>query len=135
MVLIVIAIIVMIFMFSRIPKSTVNEEPQIAAVDTAKYEEIRYVNAKHFTSSGLYNLHCKLCHGNDGTGAGVIARYHVNDYCPHDLSQITKTDEEVYFVIIKGTEHMPDTSKRVSEHVLTNDDVWMVVYYIKKFKE
>lgn len=104
-------------------------------IDTTKYEEVRYVGAKHFTSSNLYNLHCKMCHGNDGTGDGVIARYHADEYCPHDLSQITKTDEEVYFVIIKGTEHMPDTSKPVAKHILTDDDVWMIVYYIKKFKE
>jgi cytochrome c5 len=107
----------------------------ITAIDTAKYEEVTYVNARRFTSSNLYNLHCKMCHGNQGTGDGVVARFHADQYCPHDLSQLKKTDEEVYFVIVKGTEHMPDTSKAVSKHVLTNDDVWMVVYYIKKFKK
>jgi len=104
-------------------------------VDTVKYEEVRYVNAKHFTSSGLYNLHCKMCHGNDGTGDGVIARYHADKYCPRDLSKVTKPDEEVYYVILEGTDHMPDATKPISKHVLTNNDIWMVVYHIKKFRK
>lgn len=112
-----------------------NDKLKTTKIDTAKYEEVRYVSAPHFTSSGLYNLHCKFCHGNDGTSSGVIARYHKDQYCPYDLSKVTKPDTGVYYVILKGKEHMPDASKPVAKHVLTNDDIWLIVYYIKKFKE
>lgn len=104
-------------------------------VDTAKYEEIRYVNARHFTTSNLYGIHCKLCHGVDGTGDGPIARSHKDEYCPLDLSKVTKPDKEVYYVILNGTEHMPNATKPVAKHILTNDDIWLVVFYIKKFRE
>jgi len=115
-------------------KGTDNKLEIVTQIDTTKYEEVRYVNAKHFTSSGLYNLHCKLCHGNNGTGDGVVARYN-EEICPYDLSKVTKTDKEVYFVILNGADHMPDASKPVANHILTHDDIWLVVYYIKKFKE
>ena len=108
---------------------------QIIPADTIKYDEVRYVTAKHFTSSGLYNLHCKLCHGVDGTGDGVVARYNKDEYCPYDLSKLKKPDQEVYYVILNGTDHMPDASKPVAKHVLTDNDIWMVVFYIKKFRE
>jgi hypothetical protein len=108
---------------------------EIIPVDSSKYQEVRYVTAKHFTSSGLYNLHCKMCHGNEGTGDGVIARYHKEEFCPYDLTKVKKPDQEVYYVILNGTEHMPDAKKPVSKHVLTNDDIWLVVVYIKNFQK
>jgi hypothetical protein len=111
-----------------------NDTVQTILADTIKYEEVRYVTARRFTSSGLYNLHCKQCHGINGTGDGVLARYNAK-ICPHDLSKVTLRDQEVYFVILNGEEHMPPASKPVSKHVLTNDDIWIVVYYIKKFKK
>jgi len=107
---------------------------KVIPVDSFQYEEVRYVAAKHFTSSGLYNLHCKLCHGSDGSGDGVIARYHEEEFCPYDLSKVKKPDHEIYFVILNGSEHMPNTKKPVSKHILTNDDIWMVIVYIKQFK-
>ena len=109
--------------------------PEIVQIDTSKYDEVRFVTAKHFTSSGLYNLHCKMCHGNDGTGNGVVARYHPEEYCPYDLSKVKKPEQEVYYVILNGTEHMPDAKKPVSKHILTDDDIWLVVVYIKKFQK
>lgn len=115
-------------------KTKVTSEPVKIEIDTVKYSEVRYVSAKHFTSSGLYNLHCKFCHGNDGTGDGVVAR-HNEEICPYDLSKVTKTDKEVYYVVLNGTEHMPDATKPVAKHVLTDDDIWLVVVYIKKFRE
>lgn len=104
-------------------------------LDTTKYEEVRYVNAKHFTSSQLYGLHCKLCHGMDGSGTGPVTRYD-NGLCPADLTKhVDRTDQHVYYVILNGTEHMPDATKPVAKHVLTNDDIWMVVYHVKTFQK
>lgn len=107
---------------------------EIIPIDSSQYEEVRYVAAKHFTSSGLYNLHCKMCHGIDGAGDGVVAR-HQKEYCPYDLSKVKKPDQEVYYVILNGTEHMPSAEKPISKHILTDDDIWLVVVYIKKFRK
>jgi hypothetical protein len=117
----------------KIDKIPINTS-QTIPIDTTKYDEVRYVTAKHFTSSGLYNLHCKMCHGNNGTGDGIVARYHKDEYCPYDLSKNKKSEQQVYYIILNGTEHMPDAEKPVSKHILTNDDIWMVVVYIKNFK-
>lgn len=104
-------------------------------LDTARYEEIRYVNARHFTSSQLYGLHCKLCHGVDGSGTGPVTRYD-NGLCPADLTKhVNRTDQHVYYVILNGTEHMPDATKPVSKHVLTDDDIWMIVYHVKTLQK
>jgi len=112
-----------------------NISSEVLPVDSSKYEEVRYVTARHFTSSGLYNLHCKMCHGNNGTGDGVVARHHQDKYCPYDLSKVTKPDQEVYYVILNGTEHMPSAKKPISKHILTDDDIWLVVVYIKDFRK
>jgi len=108
---------------------------EIIPVDSSYYEEVRYVSGKHFTSSGLYNLHCKMCHGNTGAGDGVVARYHKEEFCPYDLSKVKKPDQEVYYVVLNGSGYMPNAEKPVSKHVLTNDDIWLVVVYIKKFRD
>jgi cytochrome c5 len=111
------------------------ETGEVLPLDTARYEEIRYVNAKQFSSSQLYGLHCKLCHGVDGSGTGPVTRYH-NGLCPADLTKhVDRTDQHVYYVILNGTENMPDATKPVAKHVLTNDDIWMVVYHVKTLQK
>lgn len=137
--LFILLLVILLASCNRDKVTTKNDSSAIDTVqtilaDTIKYEEVRYVTAKRFTSSGLYNLHCKQCHGLNGTGDGVLARYNA-EICPHDLSKVTKPDQEVYFVVLNGADHMPDASKPVSKHVLTNNDIWIVVYYIKKFKK
>ena len=68
-----------------------------------------------------------MCHGLNGKGDGVKAR-HDTTICPYDLSKETKVDKEVYYVVLNGTNKMPN------QYELIEDDVWLIVIYIKKFK-
>ena len=72
-------------------------------IDSSQYEidTVNLVEMKKFKSSSLYGLHCKMCHGNYGTGDGVKARFG-DDICPYDLTKENKTDKEVYYVILNG---------------------------------
>lgn len=98
-------------------------------VDTSKFEvdTVKVVKMKHLTSSNLYMLHCKMCHGSDGKGDGVKAR-HDSTLCPYDLSKVNKPDKQVYYIVLDGENRMPN------QHELSKDDVWVIVVYIKKFK-
>lgn len=86
------------------------------------------MSLKDLKSRGLYSSHCKFCHGNKGKGDGIKARIDTA-LCPHDLTKIDKPDQYVYYVILKGDKHMPP-----GEIYLNDEQVWMLVVHIKKFK-
>ena len=70
-----------------------------------------------------------MCHGLNGTGNGVKARYDTS-ICPYDLSKETKLDKEVYYVVVNGLDDkMPKHQK------LQENEVWLIVFYIKAFKK
>ena len=124
----------MILSCQRNDKTNWEKQPQqinqLSDIDTSMYQvdTVKVVRMKHLTSSNLYNLHCKFCHGSNGDGDGVKAR-HDSTICPHDLSQVTKPDKEVYYIVLDGKQKMPN------QHELTKDDVWVIVIYIKKFRK
>ena len=97
--------------------------------DTSEFhiDTIKVVKMKHLPTSNLYRLHCQMCHGLNGKGDGVKAR-HDTTICPYDLSKETKLDKEVYYIVLNGTNKMPN------QYELIEDDVWLIVIYIKKFK-
>ena len=92
-------------------------------------DTIKVVKMKHLPASNLYRLHCQMCHGLNGTGNGVKARYDTS-ICPYDLSKETKLDKEVYYVVVNGLDDkMPKHQK------LQENEVWLIVFYIKAFKK
>ena len=68
-----------------------------------------------------------MCHGNFGTGNGVKARLDTT-ICPYDLTKENKTDKEIYYIILNGNNKMPNQIE------LDNEDVWLIILHIKKFK-
>ena len=125
-------ILMMFFLLScndnKIQKYPVHNTTFIS-IDTTKFsvDTIKVVKMKHLSSSNLYSLHCKMCHGSDGKGDGVKAR-HDTTLCPYDLSKVTKPDKDVYYIVLNGEYKMPN------QRELTDEDVWVIVVYIKKFK-
>ena len=112
-----------------------NNEPIIkntikSTVDTSQFmvDTVKIVTMKHLSSSNLYGLHCKMCHGNYGKGDGVKARFDTT-ICPYDLTKVTKPDKEVYYVVLNGKEKMPN------QYELDTTDVWVIIVYIKKFRD
>ena len=106
------------------------EKPIITIVDTSRFraDTVKLIQLKHLTSSNLYGLHCKMCHGVYGKGDGVKARHDIT-ICPYDLTKITKPDKEIYYIVLNGQDKMPN------QYELDNSDVWVIVIYIKKFRK
>jgi len=113
---------------SNVADTTMCSTPIV--IDNEKYlvDSIKIVNFKELKSSHLYMKHCKFCHGVDGTGEGLKARLDTT-LCPYDLSKENKSDNEVYYVILNGKGRMYKQSD------LSEDDIWILVLYIKKFKQ
>ena len=99
-------------------------------IDTTQFQvdTVKITTMKHLTSSNIYGIHCKMCHGNYGIGDGIKARMDTT-ICPYDLTKITKPDKEIYYIVLNGKEKMPN------QYELDTTDVRMMVFYIKKFKK
>jgi cytochrome c5 len=99
--------------------------------DTSKLQidTVRVITMKRLTASNLYGLHCKICHGNDGKGTGVKSRTSKGIICPYDLTKIRKPDKEIYYIVLNGENKMPN------QHELDSNNIWVIVIYIKKFKD
>ena len=121
----------MFFACNTKPKVPITQESSnvTTVFDTSQFQidTIKVVKMAHLPPSNLYRLHCQMCHGLNGVGDGVKAR-HDTTICPYDLSKETKLDKEVYYIVLNGTNKMPN------QYELIEDDVWLIVIYIKKFK-
>jgi hypothetical protein len=93
-------------------------------------DTVKIVNLNHFTGTGLYDKHCKMCHGNFGKGDGIKAR--TFKFCPYDLSKVNKTDKEIYYIVLDGIDSI--SYKMPNQHELSSDDIWLIIFRIKKFK-
>jgi len=128
-------LLLLIMMFTSCNNNNNNsviEKPIIGSInfDTSKFQidTIKVIKYHRFTSSNLYRLHCQMCHGLRGVGDGVKAR-HDTTLCPYDLRKITKPDKDVYYIVLNGEGRMPN------QYELDSTNVWVMVIYIKKFKE
>lgn len=75
----------------------------------------------------LYNIHCQLCHGEQGHGDGPLVSYF--DRTPQNLTaaQITgEFDGSVYLTIVQGFGQMPSLVEN-----LTLRERWDVINYVR----
>ena len=78
----------------------------------------------------LYKKHCGSCHGRTGLGDGVRARQ-ILSY-PGDLSSKAyqdQSDGEQFYKTKSGRDEMPSYEK-----ILTDEEIWDVVNYVRTFK-
>lgn len=81
----------------------------------------------------MYEIHCALCHGADGTGQGTIAAY-LQEKKPVDLTAdnlVMNNDAAVFMTITDG---VGDTMPALRGN-LSVEDRWHVVNYIKSLGE
>lgn len=111
-------------------KSIIVKTPIIENVDSSHFtiDTVRAIKMNHLTNSNLYDLHCKMCHGVQGKGDGVKARFDTT-ICPYNLSKVTKPDKEIYYIVLNGEQKMPN------QYEIDTTDVWVIVVYIKKFRK
>lgn len=90
---------------------------------------------------GIYMKRCWFCHGREGDGKGPVADY-LNP-SPRDFTvgvyklRSTKSgeaplDEDLFQTIAKG---IPGTGMQGFEGVLTAEERWQVIYFIKTFEK
>ena len=80
----------------------------------------------------IYGYECALCHGDDGGGAGDLAK-NMKAKMP-DFRDPTalkaQTDGELYYIINKGKGEMEGEGARVKP-----DDTWNLVNYVRSFSK
>lgn len=105
----------------------VSPSPTIVLRNGIEYDvdSIKIVNLKDFKSKNLYVKHCKFCHGGYGKGDGVKARIDTT-LCPYDLSKESKSDQQIYYIILNGQNRMPGQKE------LKEDEIWLLILYIKE---
>jgi mono/diheme cytochrome c family protein len=74
----------------------------------------------------LYEIHCQLCHGENGHGDGPLAQYF--ERTPENLTSAQVTDEfdgAVFLTIRNGFGQMPSLSENLTPH-----ETWDVVNFL-----
>jgi hypothetical protein len=99
----------------------------ISLLKNKTIQKVELVNLKILKSKSVYTKNCKFCHGEYGKGDGIKAKLN-DDLCPFDLTKETKSDEEIYYILLNGVNNMPNKN-------LNEDDIWLLIVYIKKFKD
>src|ERR1700677_4683141 len=80
----------------------------------------------------IYGYECAMCHGDDGGGAGDLAKK-MKAKMPDFRDPVAlkaQTDGELYYVINKGKGEMEGEGARVKP-----DDTWNLVNYIRSFSK
>jgi len=79
----------------------------------------------------LYSKHCKSCHGKEGYGDGPKADEvdgDLGDFSSGDFQ--AQSDGAIFYKSYIGRDDMPNYEKKMSE-----EDVWLVVHYIRTLEE
>lgn len=78
----------------------------------------------------IYSKHCKFCHGSKGKGDGNQANL-LETQVANFTSDAFKnqTDGSIYYKIYTGRDEMASFEKIITDE----EDLWMVVNYIKSF--
>lgn len=79
----------------------------------------------------MYNQHCKACHGSEGYGDGTKAGGldgDLGDFSSKEFNN--QSDGSLFYKTKFGRNDMPGYSKK-----LTDDDIWLVVNYMRTLKE
>src|SRR5512142_1363423 len=100
---------------------------QILPVNPIKADDASIARGKE-----LFNINCKLCHGETGEGNGPIAAFLIN-YKPANLtSPLIKAfpDGQIFLTISNG---VPDRMPPLNENLTVNER-WDVVNYVRTLK-
>lgn len=101
----------------------------------AKYEAKKNpIPAKQDAAIGksLYDKHCKSCHGKEGYGDGTKA-----DGLKGDLGDFSskkfqsQSDGALFYKSYIGRDDMPNYEKKIPNE----EDVWLIVNYLRSLKE
>jgi mono/diheme cytochrome c family protein len=80
---------------------------------------------------GLYDKHCRSCHGKSGLGDGTKAvelDTPSGDFTSPEFQ--AQTDGEIYWKTTNGRDDMPSFEKKIP----SNEDRWLIVNYMRTFE-
>jgi mono/diheme cytochrome c family protein len=112
--------------------------PAAAAAFDVPLEAVHQVNPVKPTAESLtrakkiYGYECAICHGEDGGGAGDLAKKmkaKMPDFRDPTVLK-PQTDGTLYYIINKGKGEMEGEGARVKP-----DDTWNLVNYIRSFSK
>ncbi|PIQ97288.1 MAG: nitrite oxidoreductase, gamma subunit (modular protein) [Nitrospinae bacterium CG11_big_fil_rev_8_21_14_0_20_56_8] len=128
------------------PASAQDNAPPTAPIQSSVPEtppdaEIHHSSAKTTLGETVYKHMCVFCHGEDGNGGGKATAYLYP--WPRDFrkgvfkyrttpSGSLPLDADIYHVISRG---VPGTAMPAWGGALSEDEIWSVVQYIKKFSK
>ena len=76
---------------------------------------------------GLFDKHCKSCHGAKGLGDGSKAKEIETPMPDFSVDLKDQTDGEIFFKTKEGRDDMPSFKKKLPE----DDDIWTLVNYVR----
>jgi len=80
----------------------------------------------------LYSKHCKSCHGKEGYGDGTKADEVEGDLGDFSTAEFQgQSDGALFYKSYIGRDDMPNYEKKIPEE----EDMWLVVNYIRTLKE
>jgi mono/diheme cytochrome c family protein len=81
---------------------------------------------------GLYNKHCKSCHGKEGYGDGSKADEVEGDLGDFSSAEFqAQSDGALFYKSYIGRNDMPNYEKKIPDE----EDVWLIVNYIRTLAE
>jgi len=100
----------------------------------AEYQDMEnpYANVEDDEKIGriLYSRNCKTCHGKKGKGDGTAAQLTDTPVADFTLASFkNQSDGSLYYKVYTGRNDMPGFEKIIPDE----EDLWMVINYIKKF--
>ncbi len=102
----------------------------------AKYKNMKNPtdkNDKENLSIGksLYMKHCKSCHGKTGLGDGPKSDELDTDPGDFSTDLTEQTDGSLFYKIKEGRDDMPSFKKKIRD----DEDIWLIVNFIRTFEE
>jgi len=83
-------------------------------------------------AKGLWEKHCKSCHGKMGVGDGTKAKEldtPVGDFSKAEFQ--SQTDGELFYKTTFGRDDMPAYDKKIP----SDEDRWLIVHYMRTMKK
>jgi mono/diheme cytochrome c family protein len=133
---VLVSVLVLTGAFAPPPQAPQAEQSAPAASATIPLEAVNQVNPVKPSAESLarakkiYGYECAICHGENGGGAGDLAKNmkaKMADF--RDPSALKgQTDGELYYIINKGKGEMEGEGPRVKP-----EDTWNLVNYLRSF--
>lgn len=127
--------VILLGSFALLSMTLLNSSTQEPWEVPAKYKKLKnpYADDADNENIGrmLYSKHCKSCHGTKGKGDGKKAASLDTETGDFSVAAFKdQTDGTIYYKTFFGRDDMPSFNKKIT----TEEDKWLVVNYVKKFK-